>query len=323
MANPGPERLLELLDVRLEAFAMCEIDRNCALACPPLGSMLVHFVLEGEGAVECEYGRYQLRRGDVLIVPRNLPKRIEGPAPILSVVDVDEGCPLALGLVKFRASASGVPGLVLGCASVSVGVGGASGLFDNLDRPLLEECGGGPLPLLFEAIAVELRRPGPGTKPMVEALMKQILVAAIRSHLARRTLDSPLHPLLSNLQLGRAVAAIVARPADPHSVASLAALAGMSRSSFNRQFSTGYGRTPMDFVQSVRLRAAARMLDGSDLPVKSVAAAVGYASRSHFSRAFTARFGDDPSRYRNSRELREPAPLEAALPPLQEADPHR
>jgi AraC family transcriptional regulator, activator of mtrCDE len=314
MANSGPEKLLELLDVRLEAFAMCEIDRNCGLACPPIDSIIVHFVLEGEGAVECEQGRYELRRGRVLLVPRNLAKRIEGPAPVLSVVDLDEGCPLADGLVKFRACASGVPGLVLGCGSISVGLGGAPGLFDNLDRPLVEECEDGPLPLLFEAMAAELRRPAAGTKPMVEALMKQILVVVLRSHLARRAGDSPLHLMLENPQLGRAVAAIVTRPADPHSVDSLATLAGMSRSCFNRQFSASYGCSPMEFVQSVRLRAAARMLVGSDLPVKAIAASVGYASRSHFSRAFSAQFGTDPSQYRSGPAWgeREPAQLVAA-----------
>lgn len=316
MASIGPETLLDLLDVRLEAFAMCEIDRNCSLACPPLDSLLVHFVLEGEGAVECSYGRYELRRGRVLLVPRNLAKRIEGPAPILTIVDLDEACPLAPGLVKFRASAGGAPGMVLGCGSISVGVGGAPGLFDNLDRPLMEECEGGPLPLLFEAMAIELRRPGPGTKQMVEALMKQILVIVIRCHLARTAGDSPLDFMLINPQLARAVAAIAATPADSHSVDSLAALAGMSRSCFNRQFSASYGSSPMEFVQTVRLRVAARMLAGSDLPVKSIAAAVGYASRSHFSRAFTARFGDDPSRYRHSREPGEPEAFEAARAPF-------
>jgi transcriptional regulator GlxA family with amidase domain len=205
--------------------------------------------------------------------------------------------------------------MVLGCGSISVGVGGMPGLFDNLDRPLLEECGGGPLPLLFEAIAVEMRHPGAGTKQLVEALMKQILVAAVRSHLGRRAGGSAPDLRLGNPQLVRAVAAIAALPADPHSVDSLAALAGMSRSCFNRQFSASYGCSPMEFVQTVRLRVAARMLAGSDLPVKSIAAAVGYASRSHFSRAFTARFGHDPSRYRHNQEL-EPAPSEMASTPL-------
>ncbi len=316
MAVTGPEKLLELLDVRLEAFAMCEIDRNCAVACPPIDSVLVHFVLEGAGAIDCRHGRYELRKGRVLIVPRNLAKRIEGPAPILEVVEAGTGCPLAPGLVKFRASASGAPGMVLGCGSVSAGMGGAAGLFDNLHAPLLEECSGGPLPLIFEAMAAELRCPGPGTKQMVEALMKQILVVVIRGQLARQAGDDPLHLLLSNPQLVRVVAAIAAMPAGSHSVDSLAALAGMSRSSFNRPFSAKYGCSPMEFVQTVRLRIAARMLAGSDMPVKSIAAAVGYASRSHFSRAFAARFGNDPSRYRRDRESPEPVPSEAGSAPF-------
>ena len=306
MSGPGTERLLDLLDVQLQAFAMCEIDRHCGIACPPLDSILVHFVLEGEGAVECEHGRYELRRGRVLLVPRNLAKRIEGPSPIVTVLDVDEGCPLAPGLVKFRATPNGMPGLVLGCGSVAVGVGGAPGLLDTLAQPLLEDCQAGPLPLLFDAMALELRHPGAGTKTLVEALMKQILVVVLRGHLARNAEESPLRLMLRSPQLGRAVSAIVTGPADPHSVDSLAALASMSRSCFNRQFSASYGCSPMEFVQRVRLRAAARMLVGSNLPVKSIAAAVGYASRSHFSRVFSVEFGDDPSGYRSGRELREP-----------------
>jgi AraC-like DNA-binding protein len=303
MSKPGPERLLELLDVQLEAFAMCEIDRHCGLSCKPADTILVHFVLDGEGAIDCVHGRFDLRPGRVVLVPRGLAKTIEGPAPVLSLTDADQSCALAPGLVSFRACASGVPGLVLGCGSVSVGMGGTPGLLDHLDRPLIEECAGGPLPMMFAAMTSELRRPGAGTKAMVEALMKQILVVVLRSHLARRAGDSPLHLMLQNPQLGRAVAAIVTHPEMPHSVESLAGLAGMSRSSFNRQFSASYGCSPMEFVQTVRLRAAARMLAGSSLPVKSIAAAVGYASRSHFSRAFAAEFGMDPSRFRDSGEM--------------------
>jgi AraC-like DNA-binding protein len=317
MPAPALDRLLDLLEVRLDAFAMCEIDRNCGLACPPLDMLVVHFVLEGEGAVVCEHGRYELRPGRVVIVPRRLAKTIEGPAPLLSVTDLDEGCPLAPGMVKFRASASGVPGLVLGCGSIAVGVGGVPGLLDHLERPLVEECDGGLLPLLFAGMAAELKRPAAGTRSIVEALMKQVVVVLLRSHLARRSADSPLHLMLKNPQLGRVVAAIVTRPEEPHGIDSLAALAGMSRSCFTRQFAASYGCSPMEFVQSVRLRAAARMLLASELPVKSVAAAVGFASRSHFSRAFAAHFGVDPTQFRTAPDAAaaaaaNPAPAAAA-----------
>jgi AraC-like DNA-binding protein len=201
--------------------------------------------------------------------------------------------------VRYRASAGGAPGLVLGCGSIAAGVAGAPGLFDTLACPMIHECEGGPLPLLFRAMAEELRQPAAGTKAMVEALMRQTLVVVLRKSVTLRGGDLPLRLMQPDPQLGRAVAAIVAHPEDPHTVDSLAAAAGMSRSCFNRQFAARYSLTPMDFVQGVRLRAAAQLLTASNLPVKAVAAAVGFQSRSHFSRAFSLEFGLDPSRYRS------------------------
>ena len=303
MRKASVDDLLALLDVRLDAFAMCEIDASCGLACPPLDMIVVHFVIEGEGVIDCALGRYPLRPGTVAIIPKCLPKTIEGPGPLLETMPLDEGCPLAPGMVRYRASAGGSPGLVLGCGSIAAGVGGAPGLFDPLVQPMIHHCDGGPLPLLFGAMAEELKRPAAGTKAMVEALMKQTLVVVLRRQAASRIDESPLHLLQPDAQLGRAVAAIVLHPEAPHSVDSLAAAAGMSRSCFNRQFAARYSLSPMEFVQGVRLRTAAQMLTASKLPVKAVAAAVGYSSRSHFSRAFTEQFGLDPSRYRGGPVL--------------------
>jgi transcriptional regulator GlxA family with amidase domain len=49
------------------------------------------------------------------------------------------------------------------------------------------------------------------------------------------------------------------------------------------------------------------MLRSSNLPVKAVAAAVGYASRSHFSHAFRAEFGVDPTGFRSEEQAQGPA----------------
>lgn len=302
MSDPDSERLLEFLDVQVEAFAICEVDRDCGLAYPPLESILVHFVLEGEGVIECGLGRYEMRVGRVLVVPRNLAGRIEGPATLAETGGGDPAPALDEG--GMDSGRTPAPGMVLASGSISVGLGGLPGLFDGLDRPHLQECGDGPLPLLLAAMGPELRRPRSGTQGMIEALMKQILIVVLRSPPGPHLSDSPLGLPLQNARMGRAVRAVIASPRDPHSVDSLAALAGVSRSCLNRQFSASYGCSPMGFVHTVRMRAAARMLMGSDLPVKSVAAAVGYASRSHFSRAFTAQFGSDPSQYRKLCEAR-------------------
>ena len=72
----------------------------------------------------------------------------------------------------------------------------------------------------------------------------------------------------------------------------------MSRSRFTERFAATYGQSAMAFVHTVRLKAAARLLQHSALPVKCVAAEVGYSSRSQFCRAFRRAFGADPSAFR-------------------------
>ena len=107
-----------------------------------------------------------------------------------------------------------------------------------------------------------------------------------------------LVPVLGLSLLAAAVAAIIDMPAGSHTVASLAEVAGMSRTTFAERFAETYGRTPIDFLQAVRLRHAAHLLRTTDVPVKVIASAVGYRSRSQFSHAFRARYELDPSTFR-------------------------
>jgi transcriptional regulator GlxA family with amidase domain len=127
--------------------------------------------------------------------------------------------------------------------------------------------------------------------------MKQVLIVLLRSQPNK---DSSVL-LMSGARLAGVVAAILDRPQENHTVESLAAIAGMSRSRFSHHFTLAYDVSPKEFVQTARLASAARMLKGSNLPVKSIAASVGYMSRSHFSRAFQSKFGMDPSAFRLQR----------------------
>jgi AraC-like DNA-binding protein len=307
MNEPKMERFLELLDVRLEAFAMCEIDNGCSLACAPSPTVIIHYVLRGEGSITWAGGRLALKPGMLVVVPKMLEKQIAGAGPCVKSVPAEAACPLSDGLVAYRASAGGTADLVLGCASVEVGVGEKLGLFDRLSEPLAELSSCEQPQLLFQAIMKELASPGLGTRTMVGAMMKQIMILLLRAHLKRLGAASPLGMPLMHPRLGRALVAILESPQQAHSLDSLAAAAGMSRSRFVHHFSAAYGRTPMEFVQTVRLHAAARLLRGSSLPVKAISASVGYASRSHFSQAFRTEFGADPTSYRLNIEAVQPA----------------
>jgi AraC-like DNA-binding protein len=300
VARADVDNLLDLLNVGIDAFAMCEVGDGCALSVPGLDKVVVHYVLRGEGSIECEHGIFPIRPGSIAVIPRLLAKRINGTGAVNTVILADNSCPLVPGIIKFQACQANGKGLVLGCASVTAKVAEGLGLFDHLQQPIVETDSDPDLPALFEMILRELSHAGIGTKPMVETLMKQIFILLLRKHLTRVGMHSPLYLPLLNPQLGRAIAAMHARPQDPHCIDGLAALAGMSRSRFNHHFAATYGTTPMDYLHSVRLNSAARLLRTSQLPVKSVAMAVGFASRSHFSRAFSRQFGVDPSAFRNS-----------------------
>jgi AraC-like DNA-binding protein len=302
------DQFLNNVEIRVEAFAVCEIDRHVSLRCDPFDSVVVHFVLGGEGFLECKHGRFPLREGTAVVVPKKLPKTLSGAGPIEHVRRAKADCSLGEELLTFRAS-DGQPGLVLGCAELSGTIGAELPLFDQAKRPIIEHSDHPLVRQLFAVMAEEMRDPGVGTRTFVGALMKQVLIAFLRT----QPNDDSSILLMSGVRLAGVVAAILERPEDNHTVDSLAAIAGMSRARFNHHFVLAYNLTPRAFVQAARLASAARMLRASAVPIKSIAASVGYASRSHFSRAFQAKFGLDPSAFRGTSAAK---PNRLPAPPL-------
>jgi AraC-like DNA-binding protein len=103
---------------------------------------------------------------------------------------------------------------------------------------------------------------------------------------------------LRDERLGRVVDRVLETPGADHTVDSLAEIAVMSRSSFAAHFAESFGRSPMSFVNDVRMHRAARLLAVENLSIDQVARNVGYSSRSHFSRAFKAHSGVPPKNFR-------------------------
>ena len=133
---------------------------------------------------------------------------------------------------------------------------------------------------------------------MISALMNQCLVTIFRRLEQQSTGELPWVASLKDARLAPAIDSVLANPGAPHTLESLARVAGMSRSSFASHFHHGTGTTAMDFVREVRIREGARLLRSTDLSLDSVAHRVGFASRSHFSRTFRAYFEKSPSEFR-------------------------
>ncbi|MGW0821390.1 helix-turn-helix domain-containing protein [Streptomyces sp. NPDC002845] len=105
-------------------------------------------------------------------------------------------------------------------------------------------------------------------------------------------------------RIRRAEGLIIADPAGPHTVRSLAESVSLSPSRFAHLFTEQLGRSPMRALLDARLLHAARLLEATDLPVERVAVASGFTSPFHFSRVFRQRYGVPPGAYRQG--LREP-----------------
>jgi AraC-like DNA-binding protein len=83
-----------------------------------------------------------------------------------------------------------------------------------------------------------------------------------------------------------------------YSVDELSVDIGLSRSHLYRKLQSITGKTPNDFIQSVRLKRAAQLLINSQYNISEIADFVGYNTIKYFNKHFKDEFGMTPSRYR-------------------------
>jgi AraC-like DNA-binding protein len=296
--EPDTDALLDHLKVRVDAFAMCEIDDHCGLRVAGFDNVIVHYVLDGEGTIVSEHGVLPIRSGMLVVIPTGLAKQINGRGETHHVSDANAACPLMPGIMKFSVSSGSGSALLLGCASVDAQMGDGLKLFENLAHPLAIEDHSEIISLSYRVILRELAQARSGAKALIDTLMKQALIVVLRDCLAGGKDVATVFQPFRDPQLMRVVNQINTRPQDSYTVTSLARAAGMSRSCFARKFNDEFGVTPMCYVQSVRLTAASTQLQCSAKSVKSIAGSLGFGSRSQFSRSFTAMFGIDPTAFR-------------------------
>lgn len=83
------------------------------------------------------------------------------------------------------------------------------------------------------------------------------------------------------------------------SVMRLAERANMAPRTFARIYAAKVGRTPAKTVELMRLEAVCRVLEETDLPLKTIAVQSGYGSEQKLRRAFQRQFGTNPATHRS------------------------
>lgn len=148
-------------------------------------------------------------------------------------------------------------------------------------------------------LLAEAREPHPGSSLMISRLIDILVIRAMRTWVRTAPPENRgWLGALADIRISRALKAIHDAPFRRRTVAELAGIAGMSRSSFAERFATLIGAAPLHYQTRWRLLLANEMLKRPDTRVSDVGRRIGYDSDAAFSRAFKAQFGYPPAQAR-------------------------
>lgn len=292
-------QVLTLIRLRGELIFSSELTAPWALQFEA-GSAYFHVVSEGTMEVRASDGRrITAAAGDLIVLPQGSGHSIgvDGatPVPIREVLEAQMREQLAIRLGgngamtqlitgAFRFEGDNMPTMLAVLPSLI-----------HISKALRSE-----EEAWVEGIAhfllAEARVPHPGSSLMISRLIDVLVIRAMRTWV--RTAPPEKRGwlgALADVRISRALKAIHDEPFRHRTVAELAGIAGMSRSSFAERFATLIGAAPLHYQTRWRLLLANEMLKGPDTRVSEVGRRVGYDSDAAFSRAFKAQFGYPPA----------------------------
>jgi AraC-like DNA-binding protein len=233
------------------------------------GAAYVCVVTQGALLIEAK-GREPvvIDTGDLLLLPRG--------AGDLGLVASD--APAAIILCRFRFDPDSLKGMV-------------SALPQSIHIRRTE--GAGWLDGIVHFLMIEADDVQPGAALMVSRLIDLVVIRALRTWIHRSPASGWLGGL-SDLRIAAALKAIHERPMQKWSLHALAAIAGMSRSSFCERFTALVGRSPLRYHNEWRLALARDLLTRSGARIGEIGFSIGYESEAAFSRAYKALFGHSP-----------------------------
>ena len=152
---------------------------------------------------------------------------------------------------------------------------------------------------LVPLLAQEMVKDEPGQAAVLDRLLDLLLVAVLREWFAGHQAAAPgWYRAQGDPIVGKALRMLQNNPAEPWTVATLAATIGVSRAALARRFAELVGEPPMGFLTAWRLALAADLLRERDTTIGAVALQVGYSNAFALSTAFKRVRGVSPKEHR-------------------------
>jgi AraC-like DNA-binding protein len=289
------DEVLHGLRLAETCYCRTELTAPWGLDMAECSNITFHFVARGRCWVESDEGVQRLGVGDLVVFPRGAHHRL------LCEPDVASRWVLALPLpeqtepaIELSHGGGGEPALVL--------CGGAA--FVPPDQPLvqllpdlltIDSDGDGWVSSTLRLMGLEAAERRPGGETVIGRLCDILVIHAVREWLATSP-DAQTGWLgaLRDPHIGRALLLMHNEPAQPHTVASLAAAAHMSRGAFAERFTRLVGRPPLAYLTDRRMQLATELMRIHGYAPSEVAPLVGYGSVAAFSRAYKRTMGVSP-----------------------------
>jgi len=156
-------------------------------------------------------------------------------------------------------------------------------------------------PVLHDAVS-ESRSRRAGSAAVLERVSEMVFVDAARRYLESLPADaSGWLAALRDRHVGRAIALLHERPAEPWTIEELGRQVGLSRSALHERFVELVGQPPMQYLTNWRMQCGARELREGHATVATIAQDVGYDSEAAFARAFKRLVGLPPAAWRRAQ----------------------
>jgi AraC-like DNA-binding protein len=179
------------------------------------------------------------------------------------------------------------------CATVDMG-GEANPIARALPNPVVVPLAEAePLGAVADMLLEEALSPRCGGRAVVDRLCEVVVIRLLRHAIEAGQAEPGLLAGLAHPNLSLAIVAMHDSPDRNWRLEDLADVAGMSRTHFANSFRETVGVTPGDYLSGWRLTLARTEIT-KGIPLKIVAARIGFSSSAALSRAFSRRFGFSP-----------------------------
>ena len=299
------DRLLAALEVDFVKLAECFVSLGWRLILAGSGAPGIHFNLGSAGRMMIgNHEPFDIPPHTLVIAPRGNQLVIESVTegvPPRNLRTVEGALPeIRSDTIRRFVAGEGEPRVMLICGYFSALFGSSVDLFSALPSPVVEHfMAADEIDLKLRTALSELVSDEVGTGAMAAALLKQVLITLLRRSLSDMSLWIERFSILTDPQIARAFADMVARPGADHSVNTLARKVGLSRSVFMARFKSCFGRPPIAVLRELRMKQAKQLLANDSRSIDQIFREVGYSSRSSFVKAFRAACGQDPTSYRD------------------------